>query len=401
MATAPKMKPVKGAGKQKGPAQTPNSEADTSAPSLFQQGMWAARDLWMGPPDGEPGELEKETRACETSTEEAIRSAEPTKKLPALRHGVDELQEKLCASATAYYNKCFELALRNRAELDTTLSVVAAELCRTAPVSNPAEFARAWTTADLSTFLRVTALDGKEKAQEIGSDGRVREFIRHVCGDYSDVLVLDPEAEQNKVFLLPRWPIGRTVGARMAQWWRPPANGDESGPLNLEETEHFILGTEEILIKNLRRAIAHAHRRALVDQANVLITTSSLSDTSMIAANVSENGRTKPTPRRSNERIFRMSVIFKALDAGKTGLDYCDFLGRHKLTTPKPWQLDDCGCPASYSLAYQEVKKKGRKYRRLIVQEKSRHCALRSELERENPASLRRIIASADQIPRS
>jgi len=61
------------------------------------------------------GEFENETRACESSTEEAI------------RQGVDELQEKLCASATRYYNKSFELALRNRAELDANLSLVAAE----------------------------------------------------------------------------------------------------------------------------------------------------------------------------------------------------------------------------------------------------------------------------------
>src|SRR5258708_490440 len=100
VSTAPKIKPVKGAGKQKGPAQTARGEADISTPSLFQQAVCAARDLWLGPPDGELGkigELENETWGCERSTAEAIRSAEPTKKLSALRRGVDELQDKLCA----------------------------------------------------------------------------------------------------------------------------------------------------------------------------------------------------------------------------------------------------------------------------------------------------------------
>ena len=333
MATAPKMKPVKGAGKPKGPAQTPKSEDDTSNPSLFQQAMFAAQGLWLGPSDGELGkigELDNETWDCECSTREAIRGAEPIKKLSALRHGVDELQEKLCASATGYYNKCFERALRNRAELDATLSVVAAELGRTSHVSNPAEFARTCTTADLSTFLRVTALDGKEKAQEIGSDGRVREFIRHVCGDYSDVLV-NPDAEQNVVFLLPRWPTGSGIGARMAQWWLPPANGDESSPLTLGETEHFILGTEEILIKNLRRAIAHAHRLALVDQAVSL-------ETGVAAANVSQKSRTNSTIRNYRSQVKRHIKNFLTNSPRATALQVCEYLDEQVVDDiPSSW----------------------------------------------------------------
>ena len=93
-----------------------------------------------------------------------------------------------------------------------------------------------------------------------------------------------------------------------------------------------------------------------------------------------------------------MGVIFKALDARKTGLDYCDFLGKHELTTLKAWQLD--GCPASYSLAYQEVKVRGRKYRAKINKEKSRHRALRSKLERENPAELNKILSVVSKTPR-
>jgi hypothetical protein len=332
------MKPVESARKQKGPAQTPNSEADTSAPSLFQQGMFAARDLWMGPINGEPGkigELENETWACERSTAEAIRGAEPTRKLSALSHGVDELQERLCASGKRYYNECFELALRNRAELDATLSVVAGELGRTPPVSNPAEFARVWTIGDLSAFLRVSALDGKEKAQEIGSDGRVREFIRHVCGDYSDVLV-DPDAEQNKVFLLPRWPTGRGIAARLAQWWLPPANGDESSSLTREETEEFILGTEEILIKKLRRAIAHAHRLALVKQASVIETKS------QVLASLSEGAQYTRVPKwKSDLRKAIFACWQQNPDLKDTDKGTLEWLRRHKPTVIRAnWEQD-------------------------------------------------------------
>lgn len=387
---------MKASGKQKSPAQTVKGEANASTPSLFQQAIWAARDLWLGPPDGELGrigELENETLDCEHSTAEAIRSAEPTKKLSALYDGIYELQGKLCAAATRYYNACFELALSNRTELDATLSVVAAEIRSTA--SNPADFARAFTTRDLSTFLRVTALDGEEKAQKIGSDGRVREFIRHVCGDYSDVLV-DPDAEQNKVFLLPRWPTGRGIGARMAQWPPPPANGDESSPLSIEETEEFILGAEETLIKNLRRAIEHAHRLALVALASVATTAVLPTEMGVVAANVSQKGRKN---QRSDERSFRLGVIFKAIQLRKTGLDYCNFLRDNGLTTQESWR--GVGCPESYTLAHQTGGRKGNLYRKYIQSEKSRNATLLSNLKRDDPAELHRILAIANRTPRS
>jgi hypothetical protein len=119
--------------------------------------------------------------------------------------------------------------------------------------------------------LRVTALDGKEKAQEIGSNGRVREFVRHACGDYFDVL---PSliTGQNTIFRLPQWPTGLSFGSRLAQRPITPANGDESSTLS-KETEEFILGVEETLIKNLRVAVAHAHRIALVKLSTTGIAT--------------------------------------------------------------------------------------------------------------------------------
>lgn len=39
---------------------------------------------------------------------------------------------------------------------------------------------------------------------------------------------------------------------------------DESKTINSDETDEFILGVEEALIMNLRLAISHAHRMALV-----------------------------------------------------------------------------------------------------------------------------------------
>jgi hypothetical protein len=262
------LKPAKAAGKQKTPAQTASGEADnistrTSTLSLFEQALCAARELWLGPPVGEPGkigELENETLRCEHSTAQAILAAQPTEKLSAFYHGFDDLQEKLCAAAAKYYNACFELALRNGVELDATRRI-----------NNPAEFARSLTSVDLSTFLRITALDGKE-AREIGSNGRVREFVRHACGDYFDVL---PSllTGQNTIFRLPRWPTGRSFGSRIAQRPITPANGDESSTLSVEETEEFILGVEETLIKNLRVAIADAHRIALVKLSTTGIAT--------------------------------------------------------------------------------------------------------------------------------
>ena len=112
--------------KQKAPAQTPiearpradQNFADNASVSLsaFEQALNAARDLLLGPPEGEPGkigELENETWGCERSTAEAILGTQPTEKRSAFYHGFDELREKLCAAATKYYNTCFELALSN------------------------------------------------------------------------------------------------------------------------------------------------------------------------------------------------------------------------------------------------------------------------------------------------
>jgi len=231
-------KPAKGTGKQKTPARP----ASGAAGSAFT----SARELLLCPPDG-IGELEWETGGCESSAAKAVVGAKPERKLSAFYCGFDELREKLCALASRYYRTCFEIARSNRTELN---------------VDNPADLARSITAKDVSTFLRTTALDGKE-AREIASNGRVREFVRNVCLNYPDFQIL--EADQREATLLPRWPHGRSFGAMLARGPKTLADGDASSTLTLEETKRFILDAEQALIKNLRRAIEHAHRMALVD----------------------------------------------------------------------------------------------------------------------------------------
>jgi hypothetical protein len=159
--------------------------------------------------------------------------------------------------------------------------------------------------------------------------------------------------------------------------------------------EPLLQEVQDYVVEDITSYLFHGVEDRLKRAVNIAHVEHACSKT----AKLSQKDRTKPiTSRRSDEESFRKGVIFKALDARKTGLDYCDFLGKHELTTPKAWQLD--GCPESYALAYQEVKVRGRKYRAKIYKEKSRYRVLRSKLERENPAELRRIFAIADKVPR-
>jgi hypothetical protein len=193
------------AAKKYGPASGDRLGAQAAGLSPFHQAVRAARELWLGAPAGElqsSGELENEAYYC---------------------------------SVINYYNMCFELASNNRRELE----------------GSPAEFARSRTTADLSTFLRVTPLGGNERAREIDSNGRVREFVRHACGDYFDV-VPSLVAEQSAVFLFPRWPAKRSFGSKIGQMSKALTPGAESNTLTIEETEAFILsaeGTDNICFK--------------------------------------------------------------------------------------------------------------------------------------------------------
>ena len=103
MATAPKMKPARAAGKQKIPAQTAsaaqqNGSAKTAILSLFEQRKRALRQRYLGPPqgaDGYDGTLQRETSKCESSTKRAILDAHATEKLEAFVTGFSQLQESL------------------------------------------------------------------------------------------------------------------------------------------------------------------------------------------------------------------------------------------------------------------------------------------------------------------
>jgi hypothetical protein len=194
-------------------------------------------------------ELQRETLRCEHSTAEAIGGAQNSQKLSQLYSGLEVWKKALSTSATRYYKTCFELGRKNMDDLGG---------------KNPADFAYERAATGLSLFLRVSALDGREESL----DGCVREFVRHVCGDWSDVRgnsadVLDDSAP-TPVFQLPWWAVPRGIGARMAGLPMKPPNGDESSTLGIEESETFILSAHSSLTAELRAVLSRSHRKALI-----------------------------------------------------------------------------------------------------------------------------------------
>lgn len=326
MATAT-TKPVKGAGKQKTSARTASGAADNTtpadAPTTFTKVPRAAQELWLGEAES-IGELENLAGTCESSTAEAIAAAEPERKRSVFYRGFDELRETLCAETSRYYNTCLEIARR---KLDA---------------GSAAESAKAATARDLSTFLRVTTLDGNRRAKAIASNGRVREFVRNVCLNYPDFQVLD--RGQRAASLLPRWPWGRSVGAMIG---RGPGTraGDKSSALTRRETERLILGAEETLIKDLRRAIAKVHRIALVRKPRG-----------------KHGGRTPKTLT-----AFRRAVVYKAASTGLTGVAYARHLSLE--LTPAVGLQRRSLCPDNYVAAYTHP---NRRFREAIMNEKSK-----------------------------
>jgi hypothetical protein len=146
VSTAPKMKPVKVAGKQRTPAQTASGETDNastaaSTRSIFEQALCAAQELLLG-------ELENKTRACEISTREAIREAQVTEKLSAYRSGFNRWREMLSTSATKYCEDCVDFALNDRAGYDAFLSL--ARISSADELRSPAGFAKGLTEVEIS-----------------------------------------------------------------------------------------------------------------------------------------------------------------------------------------------------------------------------------------------------------
>lgn len=290
-------------------------------------------------------ELQQETSRCEHATTEAIRLAQPAQKLPALNAGLEEWKKALCASASTYYNDCFRIVLNHRDDLGG---------------EKPADFADRSTSGFLSDFLRVRTLDG----EEIDSNGRVRESIRHACEDSTDV---GSDPAPGAPFRLPYWAPRRSFGTRLYL-------------SDSEYAEKFILEAEAKLTAALRAALSCAHRKAVKE----------IAQTPAPRAASAQTAESPRTYKRSDKKCFRQGVIFKALEAGLEGQDYANFLRDNGLTTPDSWRGD--GCPESYSLAYMRPGRKGNDWRRKIHKEKTRHDTLYSKLERENPAELCRIL---------
>jgi hypothetical protein len=267
VSTGPRKKPTKAAGKQQQTSvQTTRASPQNGSSILcpFGQRLRALRERYLGPPLGEPGSdgrLQDETSKCESLTKRAILDAHDTEKLAVFGTGFGGLQESMCSAAVACYSDCFKLVEENRSECD-------------AP---PAEFASSFTADCLSTFLRVTALDGAEEAREIDSNGRVRWFVRHACGDWSDVYpIKDGLPGQSAAFRLPQWFSWVWMArAKLAKrrWPNDYMVVPPTDPLSIEETEKFILEKQQMLIKELRDAVADAHREALIDSGKSVTAT--------------------------------------------------------------------------------------------------------------------------------
>jgi hypothetical protein len=273
-------------------------------------------------------QLQDVTSRCEESTASAVSAAQPHQ-LSALDTGIEEWKRALCAAATGYFNTCLKLVLNNRADF-------VAE-------KKPTDVAHQATAKVLSKFLRVSALEGKEE----GSDGRVRWFIRHVCGDWSDVLgpktlieLLEEhesggdssdvvrESATAPVFQLPSWAARRGFGARLAGWPIPPLGGT----LSSEYAERFILDAEAKVTAGLRAALSRARRTATIEIAKNPLPLSKLEEPAV-------NGRSYRTP-------------YEGLTPAMKLFDHSDYMLDAQLT---PSQYDSFSLSQEYGRPVAEV----------------------------------------------
>jgi hypothetical protein len=184
--------------------------------------------------------LESETSRCEQLTADAIRAAQPARKLSALDSGIEQWKKALCNSAVWYYHTSFKLVLNNSASRDQ---------------KSPADVAYDNTVTGLSVFLRINALDGEAES----SDGRVRDFIRHACGDWRDVVDLLGDSGP---FQLPSWAQRRGFGAKIAGW--PTPTQDPNHTLSSEYAERFILDAQAKVTEGLLSMLSRARREARI-----------------------------------------------------------------------------------------------------------------------------------------
>ena len=312
--------------------------------------------------------LKKKTERCEASIGSAIFSAQPTEKLKALDAGIDKWQKALCAAAIKYYDTCFELGRRNRADLGG---------------KQPAEFAYGLTAMALSRFLRMNLLDGPEE----NSHSRVRQFIRDVCGppdvdvDNLPDLSLDPAPTSD--FHLPWWAAKYSFGDRIAGHPKPPA----MGTLGAEQSEKIILVKETKLTAGLLNALSHARRKLLI--ATGMSTSSSSKQEPLVGnereasghtAGRAETSRRKRTTRPKDSMVeSRRKKIQEVAALNVVGEEYCKALDERNIQTPYRWQASE-GCPKRYLEAFTlKDRTLRKKWRQRIADEKSKATSKQRE----------------------
>jgi hypothetical protein len=298
-------------------------------------------------------DLEESTSRHEQLTRERIAQAESSRKFSALNAGLKAWTMALCDLSTAYYRTCFNLALSHRDKLGG---------------KNPADFAETSLNQGASAFLGVNLRFG----EEIDSDGRVREFLRQACLDDSSLV---EKSQRVDSFVLPHWAIRRSFGTKI-------------GFSDSEYYEKILHSAQSALTSSIRFAIVRAYRKAIIETALTQSSGPPHSPTLQCGS----------TSSHSDKMSRRMSIIFRAIQSEKTGLDYCNFLRDNGLTTLESWRSE--GCPESYAEAYIQAGRRGKRWRNLIYKEKNRFCVRLGRLQEENPAELRRILAFCTKAPK-
>jgi hypothetical protein len=238
--------------------------------------------------------LECETSRCEQLTADAIRAAQPARKLSALDSGIEQWKKALCNSAVWYYHTSFKLVLNNSASRDQ---------------KSPGDVAYDDTVSVLSVFLRVNALDGEVER----SDGRVRDFIRHACGDWRDVVDLLGDSGP---FQLPSWAERRGFGAKLAGWPTPSQNPNHT--LSSEYAERFIRDAQAKVTEGLLSALFRARREARI--ATGMRASSSLTE--------------KLTPPYSDQNLNQLDPVNKKLASDPGGsIRYSEAAAHYDCTT--------------------------------------------------------------------
>jgi hypothetical protein len=322
-------------------------------------------------------ELTSRWEKLEHKTEMDMIRNPSSKKYSLLIRFFDDAQEQLAGAIHTYFPKMLEVAttgrqhIGNQAPLAWTQAHVWTEICNFLGMdeqfehtSAPREDSRVWRTA-----LRISTDAGNETHSQS---------------------------------LLPAWVEPRRAVIR--QFGRDAELSEaDTEPLSFANTEKWVKWREDLMYTRLEKQIDNDKLDGIIEagEAGISVLDPLGVDSPKTNPKAPERGalRTSPTiAKRSDKTSFRMGVIFKAIESGKKGLDYCAFLRDNGLKTPESWGLTGYG--HSYSLAYLEVKQKGREYRGRIHKEKSRHSVLYSNLRRDNPAELRRVLAIANRTPR-